>query len=88
MESTYSTSSLPGLVSSKRRLHNPVFRGHAEIEADGLGMADMEIAVGFRRKAGVHAAAVFPGLDVGLDYGADEILPRGKIFNCHIDLAS
>src|SRR4051794_23953665 len=49
--------------------------GDAEIEADRFGVADMEIAVGFRREAGHHrfgAAAV----EVGLDDVADEIAHR------------
>ena len=36
-----------------------VFRGQAEIEADGLGVADMQVAVGLRGKAGDHPAVIF-----------------------------
>ncbi len=32
--------------------------GHAEVETDGFGVADMEIAVGLWRKAGCHPAAI------------------------------
>jgi hypothetical protein len=46
---------------------------HAEIEADRLGMADMEIAVRLRRKAGDHAF-VPAGGQVRANNVADEIL--------------
>ena len=57
MESTYSCSSFSGLVSSKRRLVLPPNSvGQAEVQADGLGVADVQIAVRLRRKARLHAA--------------------------------
>ncbi len=40
------------------------FVGESEVEADRLGMADVEVSVGLGRKAGLHAAAVFIGLQV------------------------
>ena len=49
--------------------------GHAEIEADRLGMADMEVAVRLRGKPG-DDAAMATLLEVGLDDVADEI-PAG-----------
>ena len=53
MASIYSCSSLAGLVSSKRRLQWPPNScGDAEIQADRLGVADMQIAVRLGRKAG------------------------------------
>ena len=65
MESTYSVSSFSGLVSSKRRLVWPAeFGGEAEVETDGFGVADVEISVGLGRETGLHAAAVFVGLEV------------------------
>ena len=36
--------------------------GHAEVNADGLGVSDVDVAVGFRRKARNDLAA---GLAVG-----------------------
>src|SRR5215510_735972 len=51
------------------------FLRHAEIEADRLGVADMQIAVWLGRKAG-HHRAVPPGRKVSLDDVADEVLPR------------
>ena len=36
------------------------FSRHAKVQADGLGMAEMEIAVGLRRKAGMHLAPEAP----------------------------
>ena len=38
--------------------------GHAEIEADRLGVADVQVAVGLRGKAGHDPAVVFAGLQV------------------------
>ena len=49
--------------------------GDAEIEADRLGVADVEIAVRLGRKAGDHAAVAL-GVEVGLDDVADEVAPR------------
>ncbi len=48
------------------------FGGDAEIEADRLGVPDMQIAVGFRREAGDHIA-VPARLQIGGDDVADEI---------------
>jgi hypothetical protein len=46
MDSTYSTSSFAGLVSSKRRLQTTAkFARDAEVQADGLGVADVQVAV-------------------------------------------
>ena len=65
MESTYSVSSFSGLVSSKRRLVLPPnSSARPKFEADGLGVADVQVAVGLGRKAGLHAAAVLVGLQV------------------------
>src|SRR6185295_20142149 len=44
-----------------------------EIEADRLRMADVEIAVRFRGKAGGHAAVMLGGGDILVDDCADEI---------------
>ena len=46
--------------------------GDAEIETDGFGMADVEIAVGLGRETGDHARDP-PGLQIVLDDVADEI---------------
>ena len=48
-------------------------RRQAEIQADRLGVADVQIAVRLRRKARVHAAAELVGLQVVEDDVADEI---------------
>ncbi len=55
-----------------------VIPGQAEIEADGLGVADVQVAVGLGREAGVDAAAPFAGADVLVDDLADEIPGRGR----------
>jgi hypothetical protein len=48
---------------------------HAEVEADRLGVADVEIAVGLGWKAGHHRLRP-PRGQVGLDDVANEIAPR------------
>ena len=52
-----------------------VFFGSAEIDGQGLAVADMEVAVGLRRKAGVngHALILPAGGDVLLDKRVDKI---------------
>ena len=83
MESTYSCSSLVGLVSSKRRLHRPPkLLGDAEIEADGLGVADVQVAVGLGRKAGHNPAVLARGQVVGDDL-ADKIQGTGGLGSGH-----
>src|SRR5262249_834941 len=47
----------------------------AEIEGDRLGVADMQIAVGLRRKAGHHRGVAF-GSAIRFDDIANEITPR------------
>ena len=68
IERTYSSSSTLGLVSSKRRLHTAPGDGlrDAEVQADGLGVTDVQVAVRLGRKARHHLAAVLAGGDVGL----------------------
>ena len=50
-----------------------VFLGESEIDADGLGMADVQIAVGFGRKTGVHASAEAAGKIILIDAGTEKI---------------
>ena len=50
------------------------FLGDAEVEADRLGVADMQIAVRLGREAGDHRLAP-PGCEIGANDVADEILP-------------
>ena len=50
------------------------FLRDAEIQADRLGVADMQIAVRLGRKAGDHLFDA-PGIEIGLDDVADEIAP-------------
>ncbi len=63
------------------------FLRDAEIQADRLGVADMEVAVRLGRKAGHHLFGA-AGVEVGLDDVADEVAPgfRRRISACHIDL--
>ena len=46
--------------------------GHAEIQADRLGMADMQVTVGFRRKAGLDGGMFARGKVIAHDL-ADEV---------------
>jgi hypothetical protein len=67
-------SSLVGLVSSKRRLQVPPYcLGHPEVQADGFGVADVQVAVGLRGKAGRQAAVVFVGLQIRFDDGFNKV---------------
>ena len=50
----------------------PVFFRQSEIQADRLGVADMEVAIGFRRKTGMHPAAMFAGGQVPGNHLANE----------------
>ena len=47
--------------------------GEAEVEADGFGVADVEVAVGLGWEAGVDATGVFTGGEIGDDDVADEV---------------
>ena len=64
-----------------------VLFGEAEVQADALGVADVQIAVRLGRKARVHAPAVFAGSAVGIDDLLDEIaggfFGRGVFAGCH-----
>ena len=70
MESTYSTSSLAGVGVVEPEVADAAeLGGEAEIEADGLGVADVEVAVGLGRKAGmIRLFLPLPGL-LRLCYG-------------------
>src|SRR5882672_7270830 len=47
--------------------------GEAEVEADGLGMADVQVSVGLGWEARLHAAFVFIGLQVVENDVANEV---------------
>ena len=47
--------------------------GDAEVEADRLGVADVQVAVGLRGKTRGHTSGVLPRADVLSHYGPDEI---------------
>jgi hypothetical protein len=59
------------------------FQGEAEVKADRLGVTDVEVTVGFGRKASVNPASVFVRLQVFGDDRLDEIGGRGKINTRH-----
>ena len=49
------------------------FRGETEVQADGFGMADMQIAVGFGRKPSVDTALVLVRFQIVEDDVANEV---------------
>ncbi len=57
-----------------------VLGGDAEVEADGLGVADVQVAVRFGREAGDHLAGVDAAGHVGGDDLADEVERRRGSF--------
>ncbi len=60
------------------------FMSDAKVEANALGMADVQVAVGLRRKARMDLRIFLLG-DVGSDDVADEIRRRGSgVFQTHI----
>ncbi len=61
--------------------HAVISISKAEIEADGFGVADVQIAVGLGRKAGVDAA-VFAAGEVFVNHVADKVIV-GKLFFVH-----
>ena len=64
MESTYSFFLLGiGVVEAQIGVSAELV-GEAEVEADGFGVADVQVAVGLGRKAGLHASVVLVGLQV------------------------
>ena len=75
MESIYSCSSLVGLVSSKQMTAPAELLRDAEIQCNRLGVADVQIAIRFRRKSG-HDPAVLVRGEVRLNDVADEIASR------------
>src|SRR5207237_9130476 len=59
-----------------------VLQREPEIEADGLGVPDVQVAVRLRRKAG-HDATVLAALQVVLDDLADEVPGRHTLHIYH-----
>ena len=55
-----------------------------EVQADALGMTDVKVTIGLRRKARDHAPRNAAGRLIGFDAGADEIPPGGGFFSLGI----
>ena len=53
-----------------------------EVQADGFGVADVQVAVGFGREAGLDGF-VFAAFEVFFDDGADEMVVRELVFIEH-----
>jgi len=62
--------------------HSTEFRGEAEIEANGLGVSDMQIAIRFRWKTRLHPALIFFSLEVLGDNIAYEMRWRAVTYCC------
>ena len=74
MESTYSVSSLLGIGVVEAQVGLAAeLRGQAEIQADGFGVADVQIAVRLRREARVYPSLILVGLQVVQNDVANEI---------------
>ena len=74
MESTYSVSSLLGVGVVEAQVGFAAELGReTEVQADGFGVADVEIAVWLRRKARVDPSLVLVGLQVVENDIANEI---------------
>ena len=81
MASTYSVSSLTGLVSSKRRLHTPPNASAIPKSMHRrLGMSDVQVTIGFGRETGLNVieAAV---VQVFFNGVSDEIAGRVKLIH-------
>ena len=61
-----------GVVEAQIRV-SAEFVGQSEVEADRLGVADVQIAVGLGRKARLHPAVVFVGLQIVENDVADKV---------------
>ena len=53
-----------------------------EVQADGFGMADMQVAVGFGRETGLDGC-MFTAFEVFFDDGADKMVVRELVFIQH-----
>ena len=53
-----------------------------EVQADGFGVSDVQVAVGFWRETGLDGI-VFAAFEVFFDEGADEVVVRELIFIKH-----
>ena len=62
-----------GIGVIKARWQGPLLLGNAKIQTDGLGVTDVEVTVGFRRKPG-HDTAVFAFLEIVVNDFSDEVL--------------
>ena len=55
------------------------FAGQAEIQADGLGVTDVQVTVGFGRKTGDDLALALSGGPVGVDDLPDKMAGRSIV---------
>ena len=67
-----------GVVKAQVAARARKFLGDTEIEADGFGMSDMEVTIGFRRKAG-YRCLMLAGGKVIRNHIADEISAFGRL---------
>src|SRR4029453_16539646 len=62
-----------GIVESQVAFTSGYLRSDAEVQTDGLGVSDVQVAVGLGRKPGNDAAAVLAGFQVFGDDGSNEV---------------
>ena len=53
-----------------------------EVQADGFGVADVQVTVRLRREAGLDGC-MFPAFEVFIDDGADKVVVRELVFIQH-----
>ena len=75
MDSTYSTSSLVGFVSSNRRLQSPPnSRARPKFRQIDFAVSDVQVPVGFGREPGVDSPVVLSAANILVDDVANEVL--------------
>ena len=85
IESTYSCSSLVGVGVVEPQVElAAVLLGEAEIQADALRVADVQIPIRLGRKPRVHAPARSSRREIGLDDLLDEVARFGFLFCLYI----
>ena len=67
-----------GVVKAQVAARPGEFLGYAEVEANGFGVSDMEITVGFRGEAG-YRSLMLAGGKVIRNHIADEISAFGRL---------
>jgi hypothetical protein len=62
-----------GIIEPQMTHTAGIFRRHAEVEANGFGVSDVQITVGLRREAGDDAPMMFVGSEVFGNNAANKV---------------